>query len=85
MVHSQRRTINCFGYRRNTIVDDNNLVKFVRSYALMKRIFHFSHVMVTTVKRERVKFMFSCNVHEFKIISGVSELLIFNENGRKKV
>ena len=42
-------------------------------YAIMKRMFHFSHVMVTTVKRVRVKFMFACfayNVHALKIING---------------
>ncbi len=42
-------------------------------YATMKRIFHFSHVMVTTIRRVRVKFMFACfayNVHALKIING---------------
>ena len=42
-------------------------------YAIMKRIFHFSHVMVTTIRRVRVKFMFACfayNVHALKIING---------------
>jgi IS5 family transposase len=42
-------------------------------YEIMKRLFHFSHVMVTTVKRVRVKFMFACfayNVHALKIING---------------
>ena len=29
-------------------------------YAITKRIFHFSHVMVTTIRRVRVKFMFAC-------------------------
>ena len=28
-------------------------------YAIMKRIFHFSRVMVTTVRRVRMKFMFA--------------------------
>ena len=42
-------------------------------YAIMKRMFHFSHVMVTLVRRVRVKFMFACfayNVHALKIING---------------
>ena len=42
-------------------------------YAIMKRIFHFSHVMVTTLRRVRVNFMFACfayNVHALKIING---------------
>ena len=42
-------------------------------YAIIKRMFHFSHVMVTTVKMVSVKFMFACfayNVHALKIING---------------
>ena len=38
-------------------------------YAIMKRMFQFSHVMVTTVKRVRVKFIFACfayNVHALR-------------------
>ena len=42
-------------------------------YAVMKRVFHFSHVMVTLVRRVRVKFMFACfgyNVHALNIVQG---------------
>jgi IS5 family transposase len=42
-------------------------------YAVMKRVFHFTHVMVTMVRRVRVKFMFACfayNLHAMKIIQG---------------
>jgi hypothetical protein len=42
-------------------------------YAIMKRMFNFSHVMVTTMKRVRLKFMFACfayNVHALKILNG---------------
>ena len=45
----------------------------VYPYSIIKRVFHFSHVMVTTVKRVRVKFMIACfgyNVHALKIIQG---------------
>ena len=39
----------------------------------MKRMFHFSHVMVTLARRVRMKFMFACfgyNVHAMKIMMG---------------
>ncbi len=43
-------------------------------YAVMKRLFHFSHVIVTLVQRRvRVKFMFACFgyiVHARKILQG---------------
>ena len=42
-------------------------------YAIMKRIFHFGHVLVTLIRRVRVKFMFACfayNLHAMKIIQG---------------
>ena len=42
-------------------------------YAVIKRVFHFYHVMVTLVRRVRVKFMFACfgyNVHALKILQG---------------
>ena len=42
-------------------------------YVIMKRVFHFSHVMVTLIRRVRVKFMFACfgyNLHALKIIQG---------------
>ncbi|MEM3192688.1 MAG: hypothetical protein QW292_11535 [Candidatus Parvarchaeota archaeon] len=29
-------------------------------FAIMKRVFHFSHTLVTLSRRVRVKFMFSC-------------------------
>ncbi|MGP6206876.1 hypothetical protein ACNF42_02425 [Cuniculiplasma sp. SKW3] len=41
------------------------------TYAIMKRMFHFSHVMVTTLRRVIVKFMFACfgyNVYAMKIM-----------------
>ncbi|MDA8054888.1 MAG: hypothetical protein M0Z77_04465 [Thermoplasmatales archaeon] len=40
-------------------------------YAIMKRVFHFSHVMVILTRR--VKFMFACfayNLHAVKILQG---------------
>ena len=56
--------------RRNLrILRKRSLVEY--PYPIIKRVFHFSHVMVTTVKRVRVKFMFACvgyNVHALKII-----------------
>jgi len=61
-----------------------SLVEF--PYSIIKRLFHFSPVMVTTVKRLRVKFMFACfvhNVHALKIINGWRELSIFKENLRR--
>ncbi|MCL4335158.1 MAG: hypothetical protein M1402_03570 [Candidatus Thermoplasmatota archaeon] len=42
-------------------------------YSVMKRIFHLSHVLVTLVRRVRVKFMFACvgyNLHAMKILHG---------------
>ena len=58
--------------RRNLRISrKRSLVEY--PYAIIKRMFHFSHVMVTTVKRVRVKFMFACfayNVHALKIING---------------
>ena len=42
-------------------------------YSIIKRVFHFSHIMVTIVKRVRIKFMFACfayNVYALKIING---------------
>ena len=45
--------------RRNLrISKKRSLVEY--PYAIMKRVFHFSHVMVTTIRRVRVKFMFAC-------------------------
>ena len=41
--------------------------------AIMKRIFHFSHTLVTLSKRVRVKFIFSCfayNLFALTIIKG---------------
>ena len=58
--------------RRNSRISRKiSLVKY--PYAVMKRMFHFSHVMVTLVRRVRVKFMFACfgyNVHALKILHG---------------
>ena len=42
-------------------------------YAVIKGVFHFSHIMVTLVRRVRVRFMFACfgyNVHALKIVRG---------------
>ena len=58
--------------RRNLRISrKRSLVEY--PYAVMKRMFHFSHVMVTLVRRVRVKFMFACfgyNVHALKIVHG---------------
>ena len=58
--------------RRNLRISrKRSLVEY--PYAVMKRVFHFSHVMVTLVRRVRVKFMFACfgyNVHALKIVQG---------------
>ena len=58
--------------RRNIRISrKRSLVKY--SYAIMKRIFHFSHVMITLGRRVRVKFMFACfayNMHALKNIQG---------------
>ena len=55
--------------RRNLRISrKRSLVEY--PYAIMKRLFHFSHVMVTTLRRVRVKFMIACfayNVHALKI------------------
>ena len=49
--------------RRNSRISRKiSLVKY--PYAVMKRMFHFSHVMVTLVRRVRVKFMFASNPAE---------------------
>ena len=45
--------------RRNLRISrKRSLVEY--PYSIMKRMFHFSHVMITTVKPVRVKFMFAC-------------------------
>ena len=58
--------------RRNLRISrKRSLVEYL--YSIIKRVFHFSHVMVTTVKRVRVKFMFACfgyNLYALKIIQG---------------
>ncbi len=58
--------------RRNLRISrKRSLVEY--PYSINKIVFHFSHLMVTTVKRVRVKFMFACfayNVHALKIIQG---------------
>jgi IS5 family transposase len=57
--------------RNRRISRKRSLVEY--PYAIMKRMFHFSHVMVTLVRRVRVKFMFACfgyNVHALKILQG---------------
>ena len=58
--------------RRNLRISrKRSLVEYL--YAIIKRVFQFSHVMVKTVKRVRVKFMFACfeyNLHALKIIQG---------------
>ena len=57
--------------RNRRISRKRSLVEY--PYAVMKRMFHFSHVMVTLVRRVMVKFMFACsgyNVHVLKIVRG---------------
>ena len=57
--------------RNRRISRKRSLVEY--PYAVMKRVFHFSHVIVTLVRRVRVKFMFACfgyNVHALKILQG---------------
>ena len=42
-------------------------------YSIIKRVFHFSHIMVTLIRRVRVKCMFACfacNLNALKIIQG---------------
>ena len=42
-------------------------------YAVMKRVFPFSNVLVTLIRRVGVKFMFTCfayNLHAVKIMQG---------------
>ena len=57
--------------RNRRISRKRSLVEY--PYAVMKRMFHFSHVMVTLARRVRGKFMFACfgcNVHAMKILQG---------------
>ena len=57
--------------RNRRISRKRSLVEY--PYAVMKRMFHFSHVMVTLARRVRGKFMFACfgyNVHALKILHG---------------
>ena len=58
--------------RRNLRISrKRSLVEYL--YAIVRRMFHFSHVMVTLIRRVRVKFMFACfgyNLHALKIIQG---------------
>ena len=52
-------------YRRRSLVE--------HPYAVIRRVYHFSHVMVTLERRVRVKLMFACfgyNVHALKILQG---------------
>ena len=57
--------------RRNLRISrKRSLVEY--PYSIIKWVFHFSHVMVTLIRRVRVKFMFACfayNVHALKIIN----------------
>jgi IS5 family transposase len=42
-------------------------------FAIMKRVFHFSHTLVTLSRRVKVKFMFSCfayNLFALNILNG---------------
>lgn len=42
-------------------------------YAVIERVFHLSRVMITLIRRVRVKFMFACfayNLHAVKILQG---------------
>ena len=72
MMESIKRKIRISGKR--------SLVKY--PYAIVRRMFHFSHVMVKTLKRVRVKFMFACftyNVHALKIINGCVSYQLSNK------
>ncbi len=58
--------------RRNLRISrKRSLVEY--PYAVMKRVFHFGHVLVTLIRRVRVKFMFACfayNPHALKTLQG---------------
>ena len=58
--------------RRNLRISrKRSLVEY--PYAVIKRVFHFGHVLVTAIRRVRVKFMFACfayNLHAVKILQG---------------
>ena len=62
--------------RRNLRVSrKRSLVEY--PYSIIKRVFHFSHVMVTTGKRVRVKFIFACfayYVYALTVNNGEREL-----------
>jgi hypothetical protein len=57
MFHSPR-----FFYRRNYSVKGipRKRVLVEHPFAIIKRVLHFSHTLVTPSRRGRVKFMFSC-------------------------
>ncbi len=46
------------------------LVKY--PFAVIKRVFHFSHTLVTLSRRVRVKFMFSCFAYDLFALSVIS-------------
>ena len=56
-------------------------------FAVMKRIFHFSHTLVTLSRRIRVKFMFSClayNLFALNIMKGIAEAIPIIQENRNK-
>ena len=55
--------------RRNLRISrKRSLVEY--PYSIIKRVFHFLHVMVTHIRRVMGKFMFEYNVNALKIING---------------
>ena len=72
--------IDLLGINKLSIESDRRNIRISRKrslveypYFIIKGVFHFSHVMVTTVKRVRLKFMFASvayNVHALKILNG---------------
>ena len=57
--------------RNKRFLGKRSLVEY--TYAIMKRVFHFSQVMITLGRRVRVKFMFACfayNMYTLKMIQG---------------
>ena len=70
-VRNHKLSIESITRRNRRISRKRSLVEY--PYSVMKRMFHFSHLMVTLVRRVRVKFMFACfgyNVHAMKILQG---------------
>jgi len=45
-----------------------------RPYTVIKRVFHASHVMVTTVERVNIKSLFSCFSYDLYRMSGIQQI-----------